>query len=153
MRVSDMSVISPAQQARDGKAALMCMLYCLAATVLYSSIMLMLLMQSSHRGQIIFALFASFLLASLIAHQQFATRFSVVAWGAPLLTGVLFYVLSIASSGYAGPNVWIRVQSFARALPVDWMTAGGAGGVLGFWISERIHELRHIERHAENESN
>ena len=152
MRMSDMSVISPGQQARDGKAALRCMVCCLAATVLYSSIMLMLLMRSTHRGQIIFALFASFLLATLIAHQQFATRFSVVSWASALFTGVLFYMLAIASSGRMGPNVWIKVQLFARALPIDWMTAGGAGGVLGYWISERIHELRHIENHDESES-
>jgi hypothetical protein len=148
----DLSVASPRQQAKSRKAALMCMLYCLAATVLYSSIMLMLLMRSTHRGQIIFALFASFLLATLIAHQQFATRFSVVAWASALITGILFYMLAIASSGRIGPNVWVKVQPFARALPIDWMTAGGAGGVLGYWISERIHELRHIENHAEKKS-
>ncbi len=152
MRTSDMSVISPGQQARDGKAALRCTVYCLAAIVLYSSILLMLLMRSTHRGQIIFALFASFLLATLIAHQQFATRFSVVSWASALFTGVLFYMLAIASSGRMGPNVWIKLQLFARALPIDWMTAGGAGGVLGYWISERIHELRHIENHDESES-
>ena len=144
--------MSPGETARNRKAAIVCTVSCLAATVLYGSIMLMLLMRSSHRGQIIFALFASFLLATLIAHQQFATQFSVISWGSALLTGVLFYMLAIASSGHVGPNVWIRVQPFARALPIDWMTAGGAGGVLGYWISERIHELRHIERHAENES-
>ena len=147
-----MPVISPGQEAGSRKAIMVTTVSCLAATVLYGSIILMLLMQSSHRGQIVFALFASFLLATLIAHQQFATRFSVVAWAAALLTGVLFYMLAMASSGNLGPNVWIKVQPFARALPIDWMTAGGAGGVLGFWISERIHELRHIERHAEKES-
>ena len=147
-----MPVISPGQEAKSRKAALVCAISCLAATMLYGSIMLMLLMRSAHRGQIIFALFASFLLATLIAHQQFATRVSVVSWGSALLTGILFYMLAMASSGRVGPNVWIKVQLFARALPIDWMTAGGAGGVLGYWISERIHELRHIERHAENES-
>jgi len=143
---------SPGQAAENRKTAVVCTVSCLAATVLYGSIILMLLMRSTHRGQIIFALFASFLLATLIAHQQFATRFSVVAWASALLTGVLFYMLAIASSGYVGPNAWIKIQPFARALPIDWMTAGGAGGVLGYWISERIHELKHIERHAEKTS-
>ena len=153
MRMSDsMSMVSAAQQARSRKAALLCTLYCLATTVLYSSILLMLLMRSPSRGQIIFALFASFLLATLIAHQQFATQFSVVSWGSALITGVVFYVLAIASSGQTGTNVWVSVQMFARALPVDWMTAGGAGGVLGYWISERIHELKHIERSEEKDS-
>ena len=147
-----MPIVSPGQETKSRKAALVCTISCLAATVLYSSILLMLLMRSPHRGQIIFALFTSFLLASLIAHQQFATRFSVAAWGSALLTGVLFYMLATASSGDVGANIWIKVQPFARALPIDWMTAGGAGGVLGYWISERIHELRHIERHAENKS-
>jgi len=144
--------MSPGEAAKNRKAAIVCTVSCLAATVLYGSILLMLLMRSTHRGQIVFALFASFLLATLIAHQQFATQFSVVSWASALLTGVIFYMLAIASSGHVGTNVWIKVQPFARALPIDWMTAGGAGGVLGYWISERIHELKHIERHAENES-
>jgi len=147
------AVVSPGGESLKRKAELTQMLSCMAATVLCSSIMLMLLMQSSNRGQIIFALMASFLLATLIAHQQFATRFSVTAWAAPIITGVLFYALSIASSGRLGANAWIKVQFFARALPIDWMTAGGAGGVLGYWLSERVHELKHIERHIENESN
>ena len=147
-----MPIVSSKQEAKSRKTIIVCTASCLAASVLYSSIILMLLMRSPERGQIIFALFASFLLATLIAHQQFATRFSVAAWAAPLITGVVFYMLAIASSGDVGPNAWIRVQLFARALPVDWMAAGGAGSVLGYWISERIHELRHIERHAENES-
>jgi hypothetical protein len=151
-RSGGMSVISPDQQARSKKAALRCTLYCFAATVLYSSILLMLLMRSPNRGQIVFALFGSFLIATLIAHQQFATQFSVVSWGSAMVTGVLFYVLAIASSPQAGANSWINVQMFARALPVDWMTVGGAGGVLGYWISERIHELRHIERITEEDS-
>jgi hypothetical protein len=151
IRLSDnMSFISPQQQAKSRKTALVCTISCLAATVLYSSILLMLLMRSSLRGQIIFALFASFLLATLIAHQQFATRFSLAAWAAPLVTGIVFYMLAMASSGNTGTNIWIEVQPFARALPIDWMTAGAGGSVLGYWISERIHELRHIERHAEN---
>jgi hypothetical protein len=148
-RIGDMSTV---EASRNRKTAIVCTVSCLAATVLYSSIMLMLLMQSTRRGQIIFALFASFLLATLIAHQQFATQFSVVSWASALLTGVLFYTLAIAKSGHVEPNVWTAVQESARALPIDWMTAGGAGGVLGYWISERIHELKHIERHAENES-
>ena len=144
--------LSPKEAAKNRTAAIICTVSCLAATVLYSSIILMLLMWSPNRGQIIFALFASFFLATLIAHQQFATQFSVVAWGSALLTGIMFYVLAIASSGNMGSNLWMNLKPFSRALPIDWMTAGGAGGVLGYWISERIHELKHIERHAENES-
>ena len=54
-----MPIVSPQNEAKSRKAALACMLYCLAATVLYSSILLMLLMRSPNRGQIVFALQAS----------------------------------------------------------------------------------------------
>jgi len=145
-------VVSPEDEGKSPRAMVACAFYCLGATVLFSSILVMLLMQSSHRGQIIFALFASFMVATMIAHQQFASRFSIAAWAAPLVTGTLFYVLAIAAGGKAGFNIWTEVEPSARALPVDWMIAGGAGAVLGFWVSERIHELRHIERHAENGS-
>jgi len=147
-----MPIMSSKQEGKNRKAILVCTASCLTATILYSSILLMLLMQSAERGQIIFALFASFLLATIIAHQQFATRFSVAAWSAPLITGIVFYMLAIAASGDVEANVWTRVQLFARALPIDWMTAGGAGAVLGYWISERVHELRHLEHHLEKQS-
>ena len=121
---------------------------CLGVSVLIGAILLMLLMQSSHRGQVVFSLFVSFLLAVMIAHQKFPTPFGAAAWISPILTAIVFYLLAAGASMETVPNSWTHVPFYARALPVDWMAAGGAGAVLGFWISERIHELRHMENES-----
>ena len=121
---------------------------CLGLSVLIGAISLMLLMQSSHRGQVVFSLFVSFLLAVMIAHQKFPTPLAVAAWISPMLTAIVFYVLAASASVETLANSWIPEHSYALALPVDWMAAGGAGAVLGFWISERLHELRHMENES-----
>jgi hypothetical protein len=38
------------------------------------------------------------------------------------------------------------VQPYAYALPIDWMTVGEGGALLGYWVSQRIHEIRHFEK-------
>jgi len=119
---------------------------CLGASILIASILVFLLMQSAQRGQIIFALFISFLMGTVIAHQRFATVMGIVSWLAPLVGATLFYALAAVSFGQGAGGGLPEIAPYARALPVDWVTAGGAGGVLGYWISERIHEFRHIEQ-------
>ena len=34
---------------------------------------------------------------------------------------------------------------YARVLPIDWLTFGIGGGLLGHWLSSRMHEAKHIE--------
>jgi len=126
-------------------------LSCLGLAVLIASVALMLLMKSEDRGQVLFALFASFLLGVMVAHQKFPTPFGVAAWASPMATAVLFYLLAIVTAVDYDVNAWMHVHFYARALPVDWLTAGGGGAVLGFWISERIHEFRHLEIHKSAE--
>ena len=104
--------------------------------------MLLVLMKSSNRGQILFALGASFLLGTMIAHQLFPATQSAVAWAGPVLGAVFLYALTCASSIGLGPQAWREVLINARALPVDWITFGAGGAVLGYWISARIHEMR-----------
>ncbi len=123
-------------------------LYCLGLGLLVGVILLLLLMRSPERGQIIFALLASFSIAAVVAHQVFPTPYSVVVWVVPLVSAVGFYVLAAVSAGN-GNWVWMDMGNYARALPVDWLTAGCGGAIIGYWISERIHELRHIERSEE----
>ena len=60
----------------------------------------------------------------------------------------LLYTLAAAAAG-SQPDAWARVNDYSRALPVDWLTAGSGGAVLGYWISERLHEMKYIERHQE----
>ena len=118
---------------------------CLGLGLVVALVLLMLLMRSSDRGQILFALLAAFLSASAIAHQVFPTPHSIVVWGMPMLVAIGLYALAAFTAGH-GEGAWIGLPKYAGALPVDWLTAGCGGALIGYWISERIHELRHIQR-------
>ena len=120
---------------------------CMGLSLVASVVLVLVLLQSADRGQIIFALLAANLLGMLIAHQVFPARSLVVAWLAPMLMGMAFYVLAAVGALHDGANAWAHVSPIAAlALPIDWMTAGAGGGVVGFWISQRIHELKHLEK-------
>lgn len=98
------------------------------------------------RGQVLFSLFAGFCLAGILAHQKFPTNVFFAAWLAPVLTAVIFYLLATFTSASPTEGSAAQIHFYARALPIDWMTAGGAGALLGYWLSERIHELKHLEK-------
>ncbi len=121
---------------------------CMALTAAVSVALLMLLMQSDARGQVLFALLGSFTLAAAIAHQAYPTRLVGGILLLPIVIGIGFYLLGMFASGSpeGTHNAWMRVPTYAHALPLDWITAGVGGAGLGFWISSRIHELRHMEK-------
>jgi hypothetical protein len=127
------------------RAALRQSLSCLCLGLVLAVVLLLLLTRSPERGQILFGLLAAFLVASVVAHQVFPTPHSVVIWGMPMIVAVGLYALA-AFSARQGVNPWISLDNYARALPADWLTVGCGGALVGYWISERIHELRHIER-------
>ena len=113
--------------------------------------MVPLLMRSPDRGQIIFALLASFTVGSLLAHWAFPSRCAGLAWVVPIVVGIGYCVFGAVR---AVEGEWMEVASQAQALPIDWITAGGGGAVLGYWISERVQEAGLIEeaaRQAEGE--
>lgn len=133
---------SKADSARAGEA-LRRLVMCFAASLLFALILVVLLMRSTARGQVIFAVAAGSFLAVLIAHQLFPTPFSAIAWLTPLLAGVIIY----AVSAYTSSSVQAAdVPLYASALPIDWLTVGGGGAMLGFWVSSRIFEARHFEK-------
>lgn len=121
-------------------------LSCLGLGLLISVVLMLLLLRSAERGQILFALFFSFGIGVLISHQVFPTAFSAAAWLAPMIAAVLFYTLAAFAPIPDTPQGWTNVPLYARALPIDWLTAGAGGALLGYWISWRIHELRILER-------
>jgi hypothetical protein len=131
--------------AAAGRRALRLSACCLGLGLVVAVVLLSLMMQSSDRGQILFALLAAFLVAAGIAHQVFPTPHSIVVWGMPILVAIGAYALAALSAGHPDGS-WMDMPMYSKALPADWLTAGCGGAMIGFWISERIHELRHIER-------
>jgi hypothetical protein len=115
---------------------------CLMLELVISVPAVLIFMQSGERGQVLFALGAGFVLAGGFANHFFPTPHSAVAWIVPIVVGVFFYVLASFSSS-AGD--WAKVPAYAQALPIDWLTAGCGGSLLGYWISARLHEHKHFE--------
>jgi len=104
--------------------------------------------RSTDRGQIAFALAASFFVGALAAHWAFPIRSSIPFWLGPILMAVVVFALgSAGAKGSSGP-AWYNVLIVARriplraALPVDWLAWGGGGAVAGFWLSRRIRHAR-----------
>ncbi len=136
----------PSTSAADGKTAGQTLVSCVAILVGVSIAMLISLMRSADRGQVIFALVASFFLAFLLAGQLFPSRYAVLGWLLPLAVGVAAYAIAAVSALPEGPQSWVSTSMYARALPIDWIAAGGTGAALGEWISLRVHRARILEQ-------
>ncbi len=119
---------------------------CLLLSLLVGATLCLILIRSPQRGQILFGVFAGMMLAVLIAHQVLPTPYSIVALATPICLAVILYVLAAASATEVTALSWIRLPLYARALPVDWATAGCGGAVLGYWLSARMHENRLIQQ-------
>lgn len=118
----------------------------LGLAVLVTGVLFMLLVKSTLRGQVLFAIFIGSLVASLGTNQAVPSHRGIFAWVAPMLVGIGFYVLGIIHSVKGDMNAWMVVSLEVQALPIDWLTAGAGGGALGFWFSQRIREASHMER-------
>jgi hypothetical protein len=118
-------------------------LLCSAMALAVSVVLVLLLMRSGLRGQVLFALLASFALGVLAAHQKFPVPFGVLFMVLPMVAAVGFYAFGVVT---AVAGEWTSVPPQVRALPIDWLSAGAGGSVMGYWISARIHEFRHFEQ-------
>jgi hypothetical protein len=121
-------------------------LSCAGMAILLSVVLLSVLLQSSDRGQILFALAGAFAVGTLVANQLFPTPYGIAAWGTPVVAAAVFYALAAFAAIRSTPTGWLALPHTASPLPMDWLSAGGGGAVLGFWISSRLHELRLLER-------
>jgi len=124
---------------------------CAGLATVVSVLLLFALLRSADRGQIIFALVASFSLGVFAGQQVFPSPHSLVIFILPMLVAVGFYTVAWAFVTPGEIVNWAKVNVLFRALPVDWLTAGGGGALLGFWASQRVHEFRLVHHHHEQE--
>jgi hypothetical protein len=113
--------------------------------LLTSVVLLLVIMQSSQRGQVLFSLLVSFTLAVLIAQKLMPSPYSEVFFAMPIIVGMFFYALASVASVGESVQDWINVPHYARVLPIDWLTAGCGGAAIGYWICQRVNESAYFE--------
>jgi len=115
---------------------------CLFIAVVLAGALLLLLQKADDRGQVIFAVSASFFLAMLAANQAAPGPFGLVAMLLPPMVATLMYALDGRTIFPPTPQGWAHVKPYAMVLPLDWATFGTAGAMLGYCASARLTELR-----------
>lgn len=131
-------------RSRGGKATALHALGCLVMELALAVILLVFTFRSTDRGQIAFALAASFFVGALVAGHVFPVGSAVPIWLGPIIMGTVVLILG-GTAGAASGLIWRDALIVARgiplraALPVDWMVWGGGGAVAGFWMSRRLH--------------
>jgi hypothetical protein len=122
-----------------------------ALALLIALVAVMVLLQSSRRGQVLLATLAAFALAAWIADRMLPAPHKEAYLLAPLAAAIIFYALASVGSYSSRPEDWINVPMYARALPVDWLTAGCGGAMLGCWTGQRMAEAKILEHPAEEQ--
>jgi hypothetical protein len=101
---------------------------------------------SACRGQLVFAAFAAFWLASVAAYHMYPVTDSFPAWIMPVIVGAVYFLIAMFTSSAINPDQWEKLRNVFQILPVDWIFAGGAGAMFGLWSSDRAKETQIIEK-------
>ncbi len=114
----------------------------LAATVLIGGTLLTIMLRTELKGQVLFACFISFGIAAFAAQQIFPRTAPGPIWAGVPLTALIGFVMAghstFAYPGHIG-------LALARGLPIDYISAGIPGAVLGYYTGLRwqIHQMIH----------
>lgn len=123
----------------------------LATQVVVMSIVMMILCETDRKPQVIASVGLSAFLGTLAAHSLFPTRPSLWYWTGPLVVGVVGYMLAYSGSA----SMWMIGEvsgtfapEMARPLPLDYVGAGPAGAIIGYWTSRRWQRMREADAAA-----
>ncbi|MCK5114949.1 MAG: hypothetical protein KAR11_09340 [Phycisphaerae bacterium] len=118
---------------------------CLVTGIAVGLLLMSLLLRSTTRGQVVFALFAAFMLSQIIAQHLYSTRSLLIACVTPIIAAIAVYALGAYSAVTGGANFWAVLAPQFQSLPIDWFAVGIGGSVLGLWTSDRMREIRVLE--------
>ncbi len=119
----------------------------LGALILTSAgafLLLKIFMQSQTKGQVLFAIFASFGLAAFATRMYFVKADTWPFWLAIPLTAGVGYLLASTKTSYPGT---INTE-IPRALPIDYIALGVPGAILGYMSTLRMQLHQHLTEHA-----
>ena len=111
--------------------------FILVAAVVAMAVLVVVL-QSNQRKQVAFALVLAFGAAAAAGHRTFGLRREWVALLPPLVVALVLYALGMVAQYPPTSLAWTAAPMHARPLPVDWLTFGAGGSLLGLWISQRL---------------
>ena len=116
------AVTSPFRRTgRAGSPGLKHRALCSVVMVVGGAVLLAIFCRTEQRNQVLFALFAGFAVAAMVAHQLFPTACSTIFWVSPIIVGLAVYALAASAGQSLGDSVigWVDVPYLARALPID----------------------------------
>lgn len=108
-------------------------------------VVLFILSRSTQRGQLLFALVAAFFLSVRIAYHLFPIRAMFLAWLSPMVVGGGVYLLAAVGGFSAASDSLKHMPPIYHLLPIDWLTAGAGGALLGFWTGQRASDVTAFE--------
>lgn len=123
----------------------------LATQVVVMSIVMMILCETDRKPQVLASVGLAAFFGTLAAHSLFPVRPSLWYWTGPLVVGVVGYLLAYGASG----NSWqigevggTFAPELGRPLPLDYVGAGSAGAIIGYWTSRRWQRIREADAQA-----
>jgi hypothetical protein len=108
-----------------------------ATTALVMMVLLLLTLRSDERMQVTGMVFVSALLATMSTVRFIPATPSIYFWAGPIVVGIVGY---LASSVRGTGNLPIGdvagyFGALARAMPLDYASAGVAGSLYGYWVA------------------
>lgn len=111
-----------------------------AAQVALMIVGMLLLCQTDTKAQTIASVGLSAFLGALGAHYFLPNRPSIWFWIAPIIVGLLGYLIQYFNPGDLSiGDVRGFFAPLARPIPLDYAGIGTAGSLLGYWTSQRWH--------------
>ncbi len=108
--------------------------------------------RTDEKKQVLWAVFLSSYLATLLAYAVSPVRPGAWYWAGPLVVGVFGYVAayfkwrgmddSVHWRAGIGEGFW---AALSRPLPLDYASVGTAGALLAYWMSRRWQSAREAE--------
>ncbi len=108
-----------------------------AAHIVATGVLILLLAQTDSKNQVIAAVGLASLISAFSVHNGFPIRPSIWFWLGPFVLGIAGYIIANLAQ-YPGIGIGHPQGMFAalaRPLPLDYAGAGTAGSILGYWLS------------------
>lgn len=127
-------------------------LYALGTQVGAMLLLMLFFTRTDEKKQVLWAVFLSAYLATLLAYAMSPVRPSAWYWCGPLVVGAFGYVAAYLKwrgmddavhwRAGIGEGFWAPL---GRPLPLDYASLGTAGALLGYWMSRRWQSAREAE--------